>query len=179
MHGIQWQEVTPSDYAMAWARDRSSEDHSHQPIFYVFPDTATWSSGDTFTPHPTKPHHWRFSGREDDNFWMSDVQMVNPRPFEQRVREDPGVISATMFGENRPSCCLVVELRDGVDIEVVWPSIEKASQGMRSSEQVHRSMVIAVNKEKLVPKTMKGDVKRRDLAEAYSDEIEACYNQKA
>lgn len=105
--------------------------------------------------------------------------MVNPRPFEPRVREDPGVISATMYGENRPTCCLIVELRDGVDIEDVWPSIEKASQGMRSSEQVHRSMVISVKMEKPLPRTMKGEVKRKKLAKLYSDETEACYNQKA
>lgn len=193
--GIRWEEIASKVYEMRYIRLMPNvpgyANLLHpQYVFLGFSNDQEYSAGDIFSKHPTKPDHWKHEGRVDDNIVLSIGQNVNPRAFEERVEKHPSVKSATVIGNGRAKVCMLLELEDsrvnnregsfgfglGNEFENdIWPTIQRASQGMRTYEQVERSMIIMVTPDKLLPRNHKGAVKRGAASQLYQDEIELCY----
>lgn len=187
--GIQWRETLPGRYEMVHVRATpgQAENELLQPqyIFMTYPDLQEYSSGDLFSKHPTKPDHWKYEGRTDDSVVLSIGQNVIPKAYEERLERHAAVRSATVLGNDRPCVCLLLELepekdrRYGTPGEMldqeIWPAIQRASEGMRTYEQVQRSMIVLARPEKPIPRNFKGAVKRGEAWELYQTEIEACY----
>lgn len=182
--GIQWKEITPSLYEMCYSRvgpkEGRSKDLLHpQYIFLTYPELENYSTGDLFSPHPSKLGHWKYESRADNTVLLSIGQNVNPRPLEDRIEKHRSIKSAIVVGNGRPRVCLLLELEDdAVESsfdEKIWPHIQRASQGMRSYEKVQRSMIAFVRPDKPLPRTFKGAVRRGRACEIYQKEIEQCY----
>lgn len=177
-HGIEWRHFADEKYQLVFVRDDSLS-LPPQCIFQVLPDKQEHGMGDLFSPHPTKPHHWRFAGRVDDIIILSLAQNINPIPFEQQVGKHERVKAVAMLGNGRLTPCLVLELYDTVNAEAqldeIWSAMEKAWEGASNYSRVDRSRIIIASPGKPIPKSVKGGIKRKNLETLYEKEIDAVY----
>ncbi len=177
-HGIDWRHFIDDKYELIYVRDDSLS-HPPQTIFHVFPHKQEHSMGDLFSPHPSKPHHWRFAGRVDDVIILSTAANINPIGFENQVSKHDMVKAVAVLGTGRPSPCMVLELHDATNAEAqldeIWTAMEKAWDGASAYSRTDRSRVIIAAPEKPIPKNFKGGVKRKELQSLYEKEIEAVY----
>ena len=190
--GVEWREVATGRYEMVHVRVKPGPEANNliqpQYVFLSYPDLGEYSSGDLFSKHPRKSGYWKYEGRKDHSIVLSIGQNVIPRAFEERLEKHPAVRSATVLGNGRPCVCLLLELEEeywevgcldctpGTKLaREIWSVIQRASEGMRTYEQVPRSMVILASRDKPIPRSFKGEVKRREACEVYKDEIEARY----
>ncbi|KAL5048563.1 hypothetical protein BDW71DRAFT_177045 [Aspergillus fruticulosus] len=152
------------------------------PVFQTLPQLAEFSSGDLFSPHPTKPDHWRYEGRPDNLLVLNDM-LFDPSGIEQHVEQHPAVKSAIVLGIHYSVACLIVELYEtpqdpGRAFEEVWPTVQEACKGRPKAQVVEAHRVILVRTEKPVPRNHKGEVKRAALADLYSTEMDACWSAR-
>lgn len=163
--------------------DEHSQDYGElvhpQYVFFTMPHLSEFRTGDVFSKHPYKPGHWKFVGRSDDHIILDSGINVNPHAFEARVEAHQRVKSAKMVGNSRPCVCLLLELHSelpGPELDdEIGALIQQASHGMRSFEKVPLSMIVIVSPKNPLPRSFKGAVKRKEAAELYSEEINACY----
>ena len=148
-----------------------------------FPDVEEWHTRDLFRPHPTKPNLWQFDGRTDDIIVLSNGEKFNPSPSESIVTGHHLLSGALIIGLARFQPALIVELRDGVDlqsaevIEAIWPTVQQANAQAPGHARVIRSM-IATTVTKRFERAAKGTVIRKLSAEKFEPEIEALYAKK-
>ena len=166
---------------MGYIRSRENGNRLKHPqyIFLTYPHLDSYWTGDLFSAHPDKEDHYKYEGRKDDHVVLSIGQNINPRALEERILGCEWVKGAVVVGSGRERVCLLLELEDKGNserrFEDVWSVIQRASQGMREYERVQRGMVVLVSKEKPLPRTFKGNVRRGKAVELYKDEIERCY----
>jgi hypothetical protein len=177
LDGVQWVEKAPDRFEMVFVKDtRAARTH---PVFQTLPDLDEFSSGDLFSPHPTKPDHWRHEGRPDNLLVLNDM-LFDPSGIEQHVERHPAVKSAIVLGINYSVACLIVELYEIPQsperaIQDVWPTVQEACEGRPKAQVVEARRVIVARAEKPIPRNHKGEVKRAALADLYSNEMNACY----
>lgn len=151
----------------------------HQAVFATFPELEVYKTGDLFSPHPTKPYHWRPEGRIDEIVILSLGNSVNPGPTEQAARSCPGVAAAVGIGQMKQALGLLIELEDGASLNDVKDAVQRAidsSQKDRLSfERVRPDRIIWASPRKPLPRSAKGLIRRKAALELYRDEIEACY----
>ena len=147
-----------------------------------FPDVEQWHTRDLFRPHPIKPNLWRFHGRTDDIIVLSNGEKFNPSPSEAIIAGHHLLSGAVIVGLARFQPALLVELRDGVDLQPetaikdIWPTVQQANAQAPGHARVIRSM-IAVATTKRFERAGKGTVMRRMTAEKFELEIESLYSE--
>jgi hypothetical protein len=151
----------------------------HQAVFTLFPELQVYKTGDLFSPHPTKPHHWRPEGRIDDIVTLSLGNSVNPGPTEQAAQSCPGVAAAIGIGEMKPTLGLLIELENGTSlhevVQAVQHAIDLSQKDRQSFERVQPNRIVWASSRKPLPRSAKGLVRRKAALDLYRDEIEACY----
>lgn len=168
--------VVEREREMVFVRDDSLQTPP-QLVFHTFPDLQEYTTGDLFTPHPTKPHLWRFERRVDETIILSLSQNINPLLMEKEIASHPRVASATLLGDNRIRPCLLLELRssddDGVKAveEEIWPFIQDVLSTKSQYEQFGRDDIILVDPKRPLPRGMKGTVVRSQAQALYANEI--------
>ncbi|KAM4067304.1 AMP-binding enzyme [Hirsutella rhossiliensis] len=137
--GIEWRHFSGNNHELVVVRDDTLP--RQQLIFQVFPDEKEHSMKDLFIRHQTKPHHWKFAGRADDNIILTNGQNINPTGFEEAVSKHELVKSVVVLGTGRPSPCMVLELHDETDSELqvdqIWPTVQAALRGRQTYDLVH------------------------------------------
>lgn len=139
---------------------------------------------DLFEPHPVIPDAWKYVGRQDDRITLSNGENVLLLPIEGRIKKDPLVREAVVFGIGKPVPGVLVfcnNLATGTsDLEFipqVWPVIEKANQQAESFSQIRRSMMVVLGANTDYPRTDKGSIIRTRVYEAFAEQIESAYAQ--
>ncbi|PCG90163.1 Hypothetical protein PENO1_100590 [Penicillium occitanis (nom. inval.)] len=175
--GIQWAEVTPNRFEMRFIKHEAPAEP--QVAFLTLPDADVVPSGGLFSPHPTKPDHWKYAGRPDNIIVVKDM-LFDPAGIEKEIESLDSVKGAFVFDIKCAVVCLILELYETPQdtqsaFEAVWPTIQKACDGMPEHQVIQPSRVILARSEKPVPRNHKGEVKRPALADLYEAEMSACY----
>ncbi|KAL4926774.1 uncharacterized protein BDV17DRAFT_293125 [Aspergillus undulatus] len=111
--GIHWNQISPDANLYEMQRLRMSQEEYNngqrhnsqllqpQYVFLTLPDREQYTSGDIFSKHPSKPDHWKYEGRIDDQIPLSMGQNVYPGVFEERVAKHRRIQSATLVESGR------------------------------------------------------------------------------
>ncbi|KAL6714200.1 hypothetical protein ACLMJK_008695 [Lecanora helva] len=155
-----------------------------QPVFTLYPDRETFCTGDLFTPHPSRPESWTYSGRKDDIIVFLTGEKTNPTSMEERISSHEEVRSALIVGAQRFQAAVLVELTvteilstaEQADvIERLWPIIQEANKQCPRHAQVDKEHILLVSPEKPMLRSGKGTVQRRPTLVLYAEEIDALY----
>ena len=151
---------------------------------YNYPGVGRWHTKDLFKPHPTKNNLWRFHGRKDDIFVLSNGEKLNPVPMEKQLQGSPLISGALVTGQNRFQPALLLELKTTKDksesdlIDQVWPVVESANTNMPGHGQIVRSMILLAKADKPFIRAGKGTIVRKLTENAYADDIEELYSSR-
>ncbi|KAJ8093219.1 putative NRPS-like protein biosynthetic cluster [Marasmius tenuissimus] len=146
-----------------------------------------YATSDLFTPHPTKPGHWKIHGRVDDQINHSTEEKTNPVPLESLLGQDSRVTSAIMFGQGQFHAGVLVEPKpvyrfdpgDHVKLAQfrndIWPSIERMNAHAPQHSRVFKEMIIVASPHKPFSYTAKNTPKRQATLRDYAEEVSAAY----
>ena len=161
---------------------------SRQAVFHVFPDLTEYSTGDLFAPHPIRAHTWKFAGRADDLIVFSRGIKFRPAGIEAKIQQGHDRIrEVLMWGDRHQQAILLVELNEAglKDMESEQGRvatklrldmlIDEANLEAPVVAQIAKTHVVFATKEKPLPRTSKGSVKRKEAANIYEAEIEEVY----
>lgn len=167
------------------------EDASHQAIFQSFPDRTEYATGDMFSPHPTRPATWKHAGRIDDLILFSHGVKYRPASVEEKLQSShPWIQNVIMWGDGHEQAVLLVELTDeglghfergdqaakGFAIELDR-AVAQINEEVPVIAQIAATHILFATREKPLPRTPKGTVRRREAARVYKDEIDEVYRK--
>ena len=142
----------------------------------------SYHSRDLWTPHPNIPDAWKYVGRLDDRVTLATGEKVLPVPVEGRIRQDPLVKEAVVFGVGRDVPGLLVfrsesarDLADDEFVQKIWPTTESANSKSESFSQIGRDMIIPLSADQTYAQTDKGTIVRAKLYLQFQDVIEKAY----
>ena len=142
----------------------------------------SWRTSDIFVPHPTLSNAWKFVGRLDDRITLVNGEKVLPLSIEARIKQNPLVREAVVFGIGRevPGLLLFRELgtshlNDKEFLNQAWPAIEYANSHAESFSQIHKEMVAVLPMDAECPLTDKNSIKRGLIYEQFADLIDTVY----
>ncbi|KAI1149068.1 hypothetical protein F4825DRAFT_453865 [Nemania diffusa] len=138
-----------------------------------------FSTGDLYSKHPTKPHHWKYQGRSDDVIVLSHSEKLHPLDNESMIGSHPHLISTMYIGNERSQPAVTLEMADGEPsrlkadqiIDAVWPLIEKVNSLSPSYGQLHKSHIIIADSSKRFLPTVKGTLRRSETAQLFESEM--------
>lgn len=171
----------PDLYELFIRRDLRISQH----VFHIFPQMDEWPMHDLFTPHPTKPHYWRFAGRADDMIVFATGRNHNPRGAESTIKRAPNIKDAVLFGSGRHRPGLLIEpvhtiaSQEAIEalIDTLWSYVEESNRLAPSIAQICRELVVIAKPEKALPKTAKRKIQRKAALALYEAEIEEAYER--
>ncbi|KAI4149890.1 MAG: hypothetical protein L6R39_002393 [Caloplaca ligustica] len=141
-------------------------------------------SKDIFSPHPTVPNAWKYLGRIDDRVTLTNGEKVLPLPIEGRVRQQPLVREAVVFGVARPIPGLLAfrsetarALPDEEFVDRIWLDVEAANQTAEAFSQIAKDMVVPLPADAEYPQTDKGSFIRPQMYQSYEKEINEAYSR--
>lgn len=144
---------------------------------------GSFHSSDIFTPHASIPHAWKFLGRADDRVTLSTGEKVLPLLMEGRVKEEPLVREAVVFGIDRALPGLLLFRSDAATtlaeeefLHAVWPAIQAANKTSETFAQIAKEMVVILPAGTQVPIADKGNMLRAQVYEAYKEKIGGAYD---
>ena len=139
---------------------------------------------DLFTSHPTIPDGWKYLGRLDDRVTLVNGEKVLPIPIEGRIRQDPAVREAVVFGIDRDVPGLLVfrsskaqDLSDEEFIMTIWPAVEDANSRAEGFSQISKNAIIPMPSDAEYPQTDKGTIIRAQVYRVFADRIQNLYEQ--
>ena len=142
----------------------------------------SWRTSDIFVPHPTLSNAWKFVGRLDDRITLINGEKVLPVSIEARIKQNPLVREAVVFGIGRevPGLLLFRELdtshlKDEEFLNQAWPSIEYANSHAESFSQINKEMVAVLPMDVECPLTDKNSIKRGLIYKQFADLIDTVY----
>jgi len=151
-----------------------------QQVFYVYPQLEEFSTKDLFSPHPSKPGFWRYSGRMDDVIILSHGECLYATGLEEGLAGCPGVSAVLIGGQGRIRPFALVEWKDGppTDAESLkdWQdALGLANKSCSDLVKIRQEMVQFTLPGKDLVRTSKGSVMRRESEQLYAKEIELLY----
>lgn len=176
--GVTFRHFADDLYEMVQVKDENLL--PAQFIFLNWPEVTEWRSKDLFSKHPTKDL-WKYQGRADDTFVMTNGATCNPLGMESVMIIHPRIITALLAGHARAKTAWLLEVHDPPAseeekmklIDEVWPYVEKANEIGQSHMRVTDKGAIVFNqKDKLFPRAGKGSVQRKLALSAYEKEID-------
>ncbi|RFU34869.1 hypothetical protein B7463_g1454, partial [Scytalidium lignicola] len=142
----------------------------------------SYHTKDLFIPHKTLHNAWKFVGRLDDRVTLTNGEKVLPLSIEGRIRKDPLVKEAVVFGVDRPIPGLLLfrapiaeSLSDDEFLDAVWPSIEDANSRAEAFSQISRNMVAVIPADVDCPSTDKASIKRAQVYREFATTIDDIY----
>ncbi|KAK4964061.1 hypothetical protein LTR66_012495 [Elasticomyces elasticus] len=145
---------------------------------------GSFHSKDIFTPHSSIPHAWKYHGRIDDRVTLSNGEKVLPLPIEGRVREEPLVRDAVVFGVDRAVPGLLVlradaaaKMSDDHFLSAIWPAVEAANASAEGFSQISKDMIVCLPAGVEAPSADKGNIIRAKMYKAFASEIDAVYTR--
>jgi hypothetical protein len=148
------------------------------------PVPGSFHSKDIFTPHPTIPDTWKFLGRLDDRITLINGEKVLPIPIEGRVKHDPLVREAVVFGIEKTIPGILIirsdaarDMSDTEYIDAIWPSVQEANANAEAFSQISKEMILPFPSETEYPITDKGTFIRAQVYQKFADEIEEVYRR--
>ncbi|KAI5310662.1 putative NRPS-like protein biosynthetic cluster [Ascosphaera atra] len=146
------------------------------------PVPGSWRSKDVFKPHPTIKNAWKYITRLDDRVTLANGEKVLPLPIEGRIRIDPLVKEAVVFGIDQNVPGLLVIRAPEADhlskpefVDAIWPSIEDANSRAEGFSQIARDMVLDMPSDTDYPRSDKGTFIRGQVYRKFDAEIQAIY----
>ena len=145
---------------------------------------SSFHTRDVYMPHPSIPDAWKYLGRLDDRITLLNGEKVLPLPIEYRVKEEPLVREAVVFGIDRAIPGLLVfkseyarQISDQEFLECVMPAIEDANSRAEGFSQVSKEMVVVLSADTAFPQTDKSSIIRAQVYKVFSDIIEESYHK--
>ena len=147
------------------------------------PPGSFWSK-DLFKKHPTIANAWKHIGRLDDRVTLANGEKVLPLPMEGRIRQNPFVREAVVFGTGRSLPGVLVFKSEGSTclsdhqfIDSIWPTIQAANARAETFSQISKETVIPLGAQVEYPVTDKESIKRAQIYAKFGQEIEAMYDK--
>ncbi|KAG0703313.1 putative aminoadipate reductase [Suillus ampliporus] len=162
---------------------------THQVSVENLPDVKGYTTSDVFIKHPTIEGLWTIVGRIDDVLILLSGEKTVPAPMESIICTNPYVNGAVMFGRGRNQVGVLIEPREGCEIDVddekqlaefrnrVWPDIEEANEEAPTFSRIFKEMIIVTRGEKPIFRTGKGTVAKKATVKLYEGEIDALYEK--
>ena len=139
---------------------------------------------DALENNPLRPtSEVRILGRNDDVVVLATGEKVMPNVLEQTVEAHPDVKTAVVIGQGQFEIGLLIEpafeCSDTVEfIEKIWAHINSANIRMDRHARVStKAAVLIKSATKEIPRTDKGSVRRREVYEAFQEEIRILYER--
>ncbi|KAL4900540.1 hypothetical protein BDW74DRAFT_188176 [Aspergillus multicolor] len=125
-------------------------------------------------------------GRQDDLIVLSTGEKILPQALEAALMESPRVKTAIVFGQHQPETGVLVEpstpLSAGEErqfVEHVWGIVDRENARLDRHARIGlQSMVVVKPAHKVVPRSDKGSVMRKEAYRVFLPEIEAAYRHK-
>ncbi|KAJ6069443.1 hypothetical protein N7499_011330, partial [Penicillium canescens] len=122
-------------------------------------------------------------GRNDDLLVLSTGEKVLPNQFEITLSGQEGVKTAVVFGQNREEVGVLIEPEvpledDDVEtlVERIWKIVQQENISLdRHARIASKSMILVKTSEKVLPRSDKGSVMRRETYDLFAQEIEEVY----
>ncbi|KAI8625000.1 acetyl-CoA synthetase-like protein [Xylariaceae sp. FL1651] len=137
---------------------------------------------DCFTPHPTRPDLWKYTGRLDDRLTLVNGEKVLPVQMEGRIRQNELIHECLIFGAGRAFPGLLVipsEKAAGLEkselLNKLMPTIEGANANAEQFSQIPREMVEILDADVDYPRTDKGTMIRDKSYKLFADVIDSVY----
>jgi hypothetical protein len=144
---------------------------------------GSFHSRDIFSPHPTIPNAWKYLGRLDDRVTLLNGEKVLPLPIEGRIRQDPNVKEAVVFGIGKAVPGLLVIRSDSARefngqrfIDSIWPAVQDGNAHAEAFSQISRELIIPLPAGTEYPMTDKGSMIRAQVYKKFEGQIEKAYN---
>ena len=165
----------------------NSDPEAQQPVFSFLPKGVTeWATKDLFAPDPDHPGFWIYHGRLDDWIVFSSGAKFDPSQYELAINAHPAVRSAVMVGTGRPRPALVIEPAQDIEdrlgardefVGTVWPAIENANKIAGPFGSVARDLMLVIRPDKPLPRTGKGSIARKALADSHAEDLDQLYKR--
>ena len=160
-----------------------------QGIFKAFPHLQEFSMQDLYSPHPSKPNHWKHEGRKDDLLVFRSGSKFNPKVHESLIASHPKVQHALVVGTGRDKSAVIIELRSEyytedksqqkMILESIWPLVVEANNLGETYSELEQRYVIFAKKNKPFQISLKGTVLRKATTSLYAEEIDELYDSVA
>lgn len=170
-------EIAPGIYecvALDGLRSKSTINSDNPP--------RSFRTRDLFMRHPTRPDLWKYVSRLDDRFTLVMGEKVLPIPIEGRIRQEPFVKEAILFGEGKsvPGALIVKadrasNMTDENFLREIWPAVEDANSRAESFSRVPKELVVILPSGTQYPSTDKGTFIRAQVYSQFETEIETAY----
>ncbi|KAI8943280.1 hypothetical protein NX059_001300 [Plenodomus lindquistii] len=181
LNGIQMRPVDGL-FELVFVKDtRLSE---YQGVFKTYPHLEEYSMQDLYSPHPSKPHHWKHEGRNDDTIVFQNGWKFNPMIHERLIEAHPYVQHAVVVGNGRDRPALIVELKherqtddmpqQSALLDEIWVHIAQANNVVETYSQLERRYVMFAKQGKPLP-VVNQRIVRNAVAELYAEEINDLY----
>ena len=145
---------------------------------------GSFHSSDIFKPHGMIPHAWKYLGRIDDRVTLSTGEKVLPLLMEGRVREQPAIREAVVFGIDRAVPGLLIfrsesarTLSDHDLVNEVWPSIDAANAVSEAFGHISKDMIVCIPTGAFIPAADKESIIRAKVYKTYHTQIQAAYER--
>lgn len=180
--GVKFRQFSDELYELVQEKDEKLL--PAQFIFLNSPKITEWHSKDLFSKHPAK-ELWKYQGRADDMFVMTNGATCNPLGMEAVMVSYPRIITALLAGHAREKTVWLLEVHDPPGdeeekvklVDELWPYVEKANEIAQSHMRVMDKQAIVFNqKEKPFPRAGKGSVQRKLALAAYEKKLDSMHS---
>lgn len=185
LNGIQMRPVSDL-FELVFLKDLRL--NNYQGVFKAYPYLEEYSMQDLYSPHPSKPYHWKHEGRNDDVIVYQNGWKFNPMIHERLIETHPFVHHAIVVGTGRDRPAVIIELLPKYQtenqsrlvalLEDIWPYIEQANNLVETYSQLERRYVIFTRHGNPLP-VDGGTTARKAAVELYADEIDNLYTSVA
>jgi nucleoside-diphosphate-sugar epimerase/aryl carrier-like protein len=123
----------------------------------------------------------RILGRTDDVIVLKTGEKIMPQQLERELMASPVIKTAICIGEGQFEVVVLVEpasypFDEAEFIDQVWDLVSSKNTSLDRHAKVSSKKAIIVKPvEKMIPRTDKGSVSRRQVRDVFSDEIQAAY----
>ncbi|KAH7347005.1 hypothetical protein BKA66DRAFT_614447 [Pyrenochaeta sp. MPI-SDFR-AT-0127] len=181
-NGIEMRPVADL-FELVYVRDPAYADY--QGIFKAYPQIQEFPMQDLYSPHPSKPHHWKHTSRKDDIIVFRNGWKFNPTVHEGTIASHPKVQYAIVVGTGRDKPAIIIELLPEYCTEdplvlrnlldSIWPQVIRANNVVETYSQVERRYAIFAKKDKPFAISLNGAVQRKATVRLYAKEIDELY----
>lgn len=181
-NGIQMRPIAGL-FELVFVKDARLKEY--QGVFKAYPHLEEYSMQDLYSPHPSKPHHWRHEGRKDAIIVFQNGWKFSPMVHERLIESHPFVQHAIVVGTGRDRPAVIIDLLPEFQtedcsqlsamLESIWPRIAQANNVVETYSQLERRYVIFTKKGKPLSANNHETMQRKAIIDLYADEIDDLY----
>lgn len=139
---------------------------------------------DLFTRHPdpAKSNYYKYISRSDDRLTLVNGEKVLPLPIEGRIRQDPYIEQACIYGAGKTVPGVIVfrseqgsDLSDSDLLKAIRPTIDAANAAAETFSRIPEDLIIPMPAGTTYPKTDKFTFIRAQMYQVFAAQIDAAY----